>query len=130
MRFESQWPSHASADPLGARTIGKTCSSKGSAAGSWNPADRHSDRADADPMVVILKDWRHGDKSGTGISAPNSERRLQPAGVDTDTAPPDFAGWRAWIASIVAELWSRIPRETRDPPYQSGGLRGERRPNG
>jgi cytochrome c peroxidase len=57
---------------------------------------------------------RHGDKSGTGISAPNSQGRLQPAGVDTDTAPIDFAGWRAWIssiASIVAELWSRRARE-------------------
>ena len=36
-------------------------------------------------MVVVLKDWR-------------------------DTVPPDFAGWCAWIASIVAELWSRIAR--------------------
>jgi hypothetical protein len=33
MRFESQWPSDAIAAPIGACTIGKTCSSKVSASG-------------------------------------------------------------------------------------------------
>ena len=82
---------------------------------SRNRVDSHSDQADAEPTAVLLEDWRDTViRPAAGCSAPSSQRQLPRAGVNTDTAPADFARWRACInsiASIVAELWSRMRRE-------------------
>jgi uncharacterized protein YjiS (DUF1127 family) len=82
---------------------------------SRNRVDSHSDQADAEPTAVLLEDWRDTViKPAAGCSAPSSQRQLPRAGGNTDTAPADFARWRACInsiASIVAELWSRMRRE-------------------
>jgi uncharacterized protein YjiS (DUF1127 family) len=49
-----------------------------------------------------------------GCTVPLSARQAWYASVNRDTPTPDLAGWREWItsiASIVAELWSRMLRE-------------------
>src|SRR5216683_3301404 len=88
MRFESQWPGDAIAAPIWGMYDREDAFCESLDGRSWNRVDGRSDQADADPAAVVL-----------------------PAGVDADIAPIDFAGWRAWItsiASIVAELWSRM----------------------
>jgi uncharacterized protein YjiS (DUF1127 family) len=51
------------------------------------------------------------------LGQPGHRRDLgkdRPNGPDADTAPSDFAVWRAWITSIVsivAGLWSKMRRE-------------------
>jgi uncharacterized protein YjiS (DUF1127 family) len=112
MRFESQWPGDAIAAPIWGMYDREDAFFESFGGRSWNRVYRRSDQTDADPMAVVLKDWRDTVINlAPGISAPSSQRRLQPAGVDTDTAPTDFAGWRTSITSIVAELWSRLLRE-------------------
>jgi len=81
MRFESQQPCDAIAAPIGHVRSGRRVLRKSRRRRGTGPTDTRT-RVDADPLVV----------------------------VGTDTVPPDFAGWCAWIASIVAELWSRIAR--------------------
>jgi uncharacterized protein YjiS (DUF1127 family) len=115
MRFESEWPGDAIAAPIWGMYDREDVFFESLGGRSWNRVDRRSDQADADPMAVVLKDWRDTVINlAPGISAQSSQRRLQPAGDDTDTAPTDFAGWRAWmtpIVSIVAEFWSRMLRK-------------------
>ena len=115
MRLESQWPGDAFAAPIWGMSDREDAFFESFGGKSWNRVDESSDQADAHPMAVALKNWRDTVINlAPGISASSSQRRLQPAGVDTDTAPTDFACWRTWItsiASVVAELWSRMHRE-------------------
>ena len=107
MLFDTEWPDDTIAAPICLTNDREDALSR-------NRVDSHSDRADAEP-AVLLEDW--GDtviKPAAGCSAPSSQRQLPRAGINTDTAPADFACWRACIksiASIVAELWSRMRRE-------------------
>jgi uncharacterized protein YjiS (DUF1127 family) len=97
MRFESQWLGDAIASPTCSTPDLEDASFESLGDRSWDGIDRRSDEGDAEPT-----------------SAPSSQRRPQPASVDTDTSPTDPAGWRGCItsiASIAAELWSRMHRE-------------------
>jgi uncharacterized protein YjiS (DUF1127 family) len=114
MRFESQWPGDAVAAPFCGAYDQEDEFIESLGGRSWARIDRRSDQA-AEPTAVVLQDW-----SDTAINlapagpAPSSQGPLQRAGVNTETAPTDFAGWRAWIisiASMVAKLWSRMLRE-------------------
>jgi hypothetical protein len=108
MRFESQWPATRFAAPIWGMYDREGAFFESLGGRSWNRVDRRSDQADVDPMAIVLKDWRDTVLNlASGISAP--ELTATTAAWGTDTAPTDFAGWRARIssiASIVAELWS------------------------
>jgi uncharacterized protein YjiS (DUF1127 family) len=115
MQFESQWPGDAVAAPFWGAYDQQDALIESLGERSWARVARRSDQADADPTAVVLQDWR-----GTAInlrpagSAPRPQRGLQHSGINNETAPSDFAGWRAWIvsiASVVAKLWSRMIRE-------------------
>jgi len=103
MLFEPEWPGDTIAAPICLTNDREDPLSR-------NRVDGHSDQVDAGPTAVLLEDWRDTViKPAAGCSAPSSQRQLSRAGVNTD-----FARWRACInsiASIVAELWSRMRRE-------------------
>jgi hypothetical protein len=83
MRFESQWLGDAIASPTCSTPDLEDASFESLGDRSWVGIDRRSDEGDAEPT-----------------SAPSSQRRPQPASVDTDTSPTDPAGWRECITSI------------------------------
>jgi uncharacterized protein YjiS (DUF1127 family) len=115
MRFESQWPGDAVAAPFCGAYDQEDASTESLGERSWARVDRRSDQADADPTAVVLQDWRDtAINLATAGSVLSSQRPLQRAGINTETAPSDFFAWRVWItsiASIVAKLWSRMLRE-------------------
>jgi uncharacterized protein YjiS (DUF1127 family) len=113
MRFKSQWPGDAIASPICNTYDLEDSFFEDLGDTSWGGVDRRSDEGDAERIAGVLE-YGVTVNLAPGSSAPSSQRRLQPASVDTETAPTDTAGWRAWItsiASIVAELWSRMLRE-------------------
>jgi uncharacterized protein YjiS (DUF1127 family) len=118
MRFESQWPGDAVAAPLCGMYDQEDASFENLGGRSWARVDTCSNQVDADPIAVVLQDWHDTAINLAPASSARSSERLQRAGVDTETALTDFSGWRAWIiliASITAELWSRLlcERESR-----------------
>ena len=89
MRFESQWLGEAIAAPI---------------CGTDNLDDAFIEGLSGEVAINLAP----------RSVAPSSQRRLSHADVNADDAPPNLTGWRAWItsiASVVAELWSKMRRE-------------------
>jgi hypothetical protein len=132
MRFESHWLGDAVAVPSCGTDDREDASFESLGARSWVGVDGRSNHVDPDPIAVARQDWRDTAinlaLAGSGQSAQLS---LQRAGVDTKTAPTDFAGWRAWVTSVRFDRRRTVvdnASRTRDPPRRSG-LGDDRRPN-
>jgi uncharacterized protein YjiS (DUF1127 family) len=90
MRLESQWPGDAIAAPICDTYDREDAFFERLGDRSRNRVDSRSERAEADPIAVVLEEGRRA-----------------------QTAPTGPAVSRAWIASIVsilAEVWSRMLR--------------------
>lgn len=115
MEFESQWPGDAIAAPFCPAYDREDAFFESLDGRSWARFDKRSEQLDTAPTAVLPQDWPDtAINPALPSSAPSSWRLLQLPGVNTETAPRDFGGWRAWViasVSSVVELWSRMLRE-------------------
>jgi uncharacterized protein YjiS (DUF1127 family) len=104
MRFESQWPGDAIAAPVYPTYDCEDAIFEDLGGKSWSRVDGYSDQTDVEPPVVVPE----------RLLPPGGRRHRRDPGMDrldrchAESAPADFAGWRARIVSIVAGLWSRM----------------------